>query len=83
MVGWRKSNTTLQAKIHKRGKLTRSPEYGGYCIKYKQRGDGVKFTVSNTSNIEARCIKYERFLKLLLYQIQATVVVVVVVDVGG
>jgi hypothetical protein len=27
---------------------------------------------SNTSNIDARCIKYERILKLLLYQIQAT-----------
>ena len=39
---------TLQAKIPKLGKLSRSPGYGGYCIKYK------------------------RFLDLLLYQIQAT-----------
>ena len=29
--------------------------------KYKQRWDGVEFAVSNTSNIEARCIEYERF----------------------
>ena len=28
--------TTLQAKIPKLGKLSRSPGYGGYCIKYKQ-----------------------------------------------
>ena len=27
---------TLQAKILKLGKLSRSPGYGGYCIKYKQ-----------------------------------------------
>ena len=26
----------LQAKILKLGKLSRSPGYGGYCIKYKQ-----------------------------------------------
>ena len=29
-------STTLQAKIPKLGKLSRSPGYGGYCIKYKQ-----------------------------------------------
>ena len=29
-------STTLQAKILKLGKLSRSPGYGGYCIKYKQ-----------------------------------------------
>ena len=40
--------TMLQAEILKLGKLSRSPGYGGYCIKYK------------------------RFLDLLLYQIQAT-----------
>jgi hypothetical protein len=49
---------------------------GCYCIKYKQRWDGVKIAVSSTGNkyIETRCIKYKRFffLKLLLYQIQAT-----------
>ena len=28
--------TTLQAEIPKLGKLSRSPGYGGYCIKYKQ-----------------------------------------------
>ena len=28
--------TTLQANIPKLGKLSRSPGYGGYCIKYKQ-----------------------------------------------
>ena len=26
----------LQAEIPKLGKLSRSPGYGGYCIKYKQ-----------------------------------------------
>ena len=41
-------STTLQAKIPKLGKLSRSPGYGDYCIKYK------------------------RFLDLLMYQIQAT-----------
>ena len=30
---------------------TRSPGYGCYCIKYKQRWDGVKIAVSNTGNI--------------------------------
>ena len=29
-------STMLQAKIPKLGKLSRSPGYGGYCIKYKQ-----------------------------------------------
>ena len=29
-------STMLQAKILKLGKLSRSPGYGGYCIKYKQ-----------------------------------------------
>ena len=28
--------TTLQAKIPNLGKLSRSPGYGGFCIKYKQ-----------------------------------------------
>ena len=28
--------TMLQAEIPKLGKLSRSPGYGGYCIKYKQ-----------------------------------------------
>ena len=28
--------TMLQAEILKLGKLSRSPGYGGYCIKYKQ-----------------------------------------------
>ena len=28
--------TKLQAEILKLGKLSRSPGYGGYCIKYKQ-----------------------------------------------
>ena len=28
--------TTLQVEIPKLGKLSRSPGYGGYCIKYKQ-----------------------------------------------
>ena len=32
----------------------------------------MEVTVSNTSNIDARCIEYERFLKLLVYQIQTT-----------
>ena len=27
----------LRAKVLKRDKLTRCPEYGDYCIKYKQR----------------------------------------------
>ena len=27
---------TLQTEIPKLGKLSRSPSYGGYCIKYKQ-----------------------------------------------
>ena len=52
---WKHYLTTLQAN-------TRSPGYGCYCIKYKQRWDGVKlmyqikallylkFAVSNTSN---------------------------------
>jgi hypothetical protein len=47
--------TTLQVKsVPKQGKLTRSPGYGGYRIKYKQRWDSVKIAVSNTSNIEVR-----------------------------
>ena len=29
-------STTLQANIPKLGKLSRSPGYGGHCIKYKQ-----------------------------------------------
>jgi hypothetical protein len=33
--------------------------YGCYCIKYKQRWDGVKIAVSNTGNIEVQCIKYD------------------------
>ena len=28
--------TMLQVEIPKLGKLSRSPGYGGYCIKYKQ-----------------------------------------------
>ena len=67
--GWEQAKhelKTLQGKIP-----TGSPRYGGYCIKYKQRRDGVKFAVSNTSNIDARFIEYERFPKLLRYQIQA------------
>jgi hypothetical protein len=38
-----RQNTTLQAKVPKRRKLTRSPGFGCCCIKYKQRRDGVKF----------------------------------------
>ena len=34
---------TLQAEIPKLGKLSRSPGYGGYCIKYKQQWVVVKF----------------------------------------
>jgi hypothetical protein len=60
--------TTLQAKsVPKQGKLTRSPGYGGYCIKHKQRWDGVKIAVSNTSNTEVRFMKYND-VKSLLYQ---------------
>ena len=32
----------LQAEILKLGKLSRSPGYGGYCIKYKQQWVIVK-----------------------------------------
>ena len=34
--------TMLQAEIPKLGKLSRSPGYGGYCIKYKQQWVVVK-----------------------------------------
>jgi hypothetical protein len=50
---------------------TRSPGGGGNFIKYKQRWDGVKTAVSNTGNIEVRCIEYKRFVTSLPFQIQA------------
>ena len=64
----------LQAKIPKQGKMTRDM---GVTVSNtnKQRWDGVKIAVSNTGNIEVRCIKYKRFVMSfkLLYQIQVTV----------
>ena len=45
--GNRKS-TTLQAKIPKLGKLSRSPGYGGYCIKYKWFLDLLLYQIQAT-----------------------------------
>ena len=43
-------STTLQAKIPKLGKLSRSPGYGGYCIKYKQFLDLLLYQIQITGH---------------------------------
>ena len=40
--------TTLQVEILKLGKLSRSPGYGGYCIKYKQFLDLLLYHIQAT-----------------------------------
>ena len=41
--------TMLQAEIPKLGKLSRSPGYGGYCIKFKQFLDLLLYQIQATS----------------------------------
>ena len=43
-------STMLQAKIPKLGKLSRSPGYGGYCIKYKQFLDLLLYQIQITGH---------------------------------